>query len=57
MKKTMEKRTSRQTKSVLNKRDEQDNLTGSERRDPMLSRRLPSTKPLLWKQALLMESL
>jgi hypothetical protein len=57
MQKTMEERTSRQTKSMLNKRDEQNNLTRSERGDPMFSRRFPSAKSLLGDQTLLMEPL
>ena len=51
----MEERTGRQIKSMLNKGDGQDNLTGLERRDSMFSRRFPSAKSLLGKQALLME--
>jgi hypothetical protein len=42
---------------VLNKRDEQNNLTGSERGDPMFSRHFPSAKSLLGKQVLFMEPL
>jgi hypothetical protein len=57
MQKTIEERTSRQTKSVLNKSNEQNNLTGSEHGDPMFSRCFPSAKSLLRKQALLMEPL
>jgi hypothetical protein len=53
--KTMEERTSRQTKYVLNKRDEQNDMTGLKCGDPMFSMHFPSAKFLLRKQVLFME--